>query len=211
MEFYDDTNFGFIPSQMDGTEWVFSSPSEMKLPKKYNYRPYLPNVIDQGSLSICVPCSCSAYLNWKQNLKDGVSVDNKVALMDIYSIKTNAGEGMSFKEALHYLRHEGVRSNAGVLKINSYGKIMNQFDLRYAIVMNGPCLAALPVYSDNCDFWNKKPGCSLMGYHAISIVGYDEEGFIIRNSWGRSFCDGGYTHIPLEEFDRILEAWTIID
>ena len=121
MQIYDDTNFGFVPSQMDGTEWVFSSPAGAKLPKKYTYRPYLPTVIDQGSLSICVPCSCSAYLNWKQNLKDGSAIDNKVALMDIYSIRTNPGDGMSFKEALHYLRHEGVRSKAGQLKINSYG------------------------------------------------------------------------------------------
>ena len=211
MQIYDDTNFGFVPSQMDGTEWVFSSPAGTKLPKKYTYRPYLPTVIDQGSLSICVPCSCSAYLNWKQNLKDGSAIDNKVALMDIYSIRTNPGDGMSFKEALHYLRHEGVRSKADQLKINSYGMIKNPFDLRAALVMNGPCLGALPVYSDNCDFWNKKPGQSLCGYHAISIVGYDEDGFIIRNSWGRSFCDQGYTHISHEDFGKLLELWTIID
>lgn len=211
MEFYDDTNFGFVPSVMDGTEWVFSAPAEITLPKKYTYRPYLPNVIDQGSLSICVPCSCSAYLNWKHNLKDGSAKDNKVALMDIYAIRTNDGEGMSFKEALHYLRHNGVRSNVGQLKINHYGKVMNMLSLKYAIVMNGPCLGALPVYSSDCDFWNKKGGNSLMGYHAISIVGYDEEGFIIRNSWGRSFCDQGYTTIPYEEFSKLLEAWTFID
>ena len=211
MELYSDTNFGFEPSVMDGTEWVFASPEEVKLPKKYSYRPYLPPVIDQGSLSICVPCSCSAYLNWKQNLNDGQPTDNKVAMLDIYSIRTNAGEGMSFKEALHYLRHEGVRSNAGILKINAYGKILNQIDLKYALVMNGPCLGALPVYSNTCDFWNKYQGQNLYGYHAISIVGYDEEGFIIRNSWGRGFCDLGYAKMSYEDFDKFLELWTFID
>jgi hypothetical protein len=212
MEINENTNFGFVPSVMDGTEWIFSSTPEMKLPTKYNYKAFLPTVIDQGSLSICVPCSCSAYLNWKANLAEGMNHrDNKVALMDIYGIKTNVGDGMSFKEALHYLRHEGVRSNIGLLKINSYGKITSPISLRYALIMNGPCLGALPVYSSDCDFWNKKPGQSLCGYHAISIVGYDEDGFIIRNSWGRSFCDDGYTHIPIEEFNKIIEAWTIID
>jgi C1A family cysteine protease len=50
-----------------------------------------------------------------------------------------------------------------------------------------------------------------MGYHAISIVGYDEEGFFIRNSWGSGFADRGYTHIKNNDMDKMLEMWTIID
>ena len=207
----ENTNFGFLPSVMDGTEWVFGAPSgEITLPKKYSYRKYLPDVLDQGTLSICVPCSCSAYLNWKENLKDGSHKDNKIALMDIYAVKTTEGDGMTFKEAFHFLRHGSVKSAAGNLHINSYGKVMNMLSLKYALLMNGPCFGALPVYSDDCDFWNKKSGYSLLGYHAISIVGYDETGFIIRNSWGKSFCDSGYTTLPYEEFSKIIEAWTIM-
>ena len=208
----EEMNFGYIPSVMDGTEWVFGAPpEESKFPSKYSYRKFLPTVLDQGSLSICVPCTCSAYLNWKENLKDGVGKDNKVALMDIYGIKTTDGDGMSFKEALHYLRHHGVRSNAGNLMIKSYAKVNSMISLKYALVMNGPCLGALAVYSDDCDFWNKKSGQRLMGYHAISIVGFNDDGFIIRNSWGTSFCDNGYTVIPYEEFNKFLELWTIMD
>ena len=205
-------NFGYVPSTMDGSEWIFGAPTtELQLPNKYTYRKFLPSVINQGELSICVPCSVSAYLNWKKNLETGEKKDNKVALMDIYNIKTNDGDGMTFKEALHYLRHHGVRSNAGTLGIHSYARVMSQLSLKYALVMNGPCLGALPVYSDDCDFWNKKSGQRLMGYHAISIVGYDEQGFIIRNSWGSGFCDKGYTLITYEEFNKLMEVWTIID
>ena len=212
MEFTENMNFGFVPTKMDGTEWIFSSPGDIKIPAKYNYRPYLPNVINQEALSICVPCAVSAYLNWKENLKDGVSRDNKIALMDIYDCKTNISEGMTYKEALQFLRHHGVRSDAGLLKINSYGRLKNQIDMMYAIVMNGPVLAAVPVYSSDCDFWKKKAGQRLLGYHAISVCGYDEDGFIIRNSWGRDFCDEGYTHLDVEDFNSsVLEAWTIID
>ena len=103
------TNFGFVPSVLDGTEWIFGTPEGVTLPKKYNYRQYLPEVINQGELSICVPCSVSAYLNWKENLKDGSNKDNKVALMDIYDIKTTEGDGMTFKEALQFLRHGAVK------------------------------------------------------------------------------------------------------
>ena len=207
----ENINFGFVPSVIDGTEWVFGAPENVSLPKKYNYRNYLPIVINQGSLSICVPCSVSAYLNWKENLKDGSNKDNKVALMDIYDVKTTDGDGMTFKDAFYFLRHGAVKSNAGLLSIGHYGKVGNFMSLKYAIVMNGPCFGALPVYSDDCDFWNKKPGYELLGYHAVSICGYDEEGFIIRNSWGKSFCDDGYTTIPYEEFNKFLELWTVID
>jgi hypothetical protein len=207
----ENRNFGFIPSKIDGSEIIFGAGIDMELPDKYSYENYLPGVINQGSLSICVPCSLSAYLNWKENLNDGSNKDNKVALMDIYKIRTNDGDGMTFKEGLGYLRHHGVKSSAGKLGIGHYGKINNMIDLRYALVMNGPCFGALPVYSDECSFWNKRPGDRLFGYHAISIVGYDDEGFIIRNSWGREFCRDGYTTIPYEDFNKLIEAWTIID
>lgn len=205
-------NFGYVPSVMDGSEWIFGVPmATLSLPKEYGYKRFLPNVIDQGNLSICVPCSVSAYLNWKKNLETGRKRDNKISLMEIYNIRTNNREGMTFKEALHYLRHNGVKSNAGVLKINSYGRVLNPIALKYALVMNGPCLGALPVYSNDCDFWNKKPGYQLLGYHAISICGYNNEGFIIRNSWGDNFCDRGYTVIPFDDFSKLIEVWTIIN
>ena len=203
--------FGFKPSQIDGTERIFSADETIELPDKYTYRPYLPQVLDQGDQSICVPCTVSAYLNWHENLKNGETKDNKISLFDIYKARTNKGEGMTYKDAFKFLRHNGVKSKAGVLKINAYGMIKDIENLRYALVMNGACCGALPVYNTCSDFWLKKPGDELMGYHAISIVGYDKEGFFIRNSWGSGFGDRGYTHIKNKDGDKMLEIWTIID
>lgn len=203
--------FGYVPSTLNGTEHIFGVSNAVDLPSEYTYRNFMAPIIDQGSLSICVPCSVSAYLNWRENLKDGSSKDNKVALMDIYGSKTNYGEGMTFKDAFHYLRHNGVKSNSGILGIDSYGMIKSLTDLKYAIVMNGPCVGALKVYSDRPKFWLKQAGDQYMGGHAISIVGYDKNGIIIRNSWGTAFGDMGYTHMPYDEFDNFLELWTVIN
>jgi hypothetical protein len=203
--------FGFKPSIIDGTERIFNTIDKIELPEKYTFKAYMPPVINQGEDSICVPCSVSTYLNWKENLKSGEVKDNKVSLFEIYDSRENDGEGMTFKDAFKYLKHKGVSSKAGKLKISAYGKINNPLALKYAIVMNGPCFGALPVYSDDYDFWNKKPGDRLLGYHAISIIGYDEEGFFIRNSWGTSFGDRGYTKIKNSELDEMLELWTIIE
>ena len=95
--------FGFKPSKIDGTERIFNGDEKIELPEKYTYRPYLPKVIDQGERSICVPCTISAYLNWRENLKDGVTKDNHISLDEIYDSRTNSGEGMTYKTAFKFL------------------------------------------------------------------------------------------------------------
>ena len=201
---------GCIPSQMDGTEKVFGVSELQTLPEVYSYKENMCPVLDQGSAQICVPCTVSSYLNWKENLKDGSNKDNNIKLYEIYKSRTNRGDGMTFKDALKFLNKEGVNSDAGLLKIKSYGRVMNPIILKAAIVINGPCFGALPVYSDKCDFWNNNFNDSFLGYHAIAIVGYNEEGFIIRNSWGKSICEKGYTVIPYDDYDKILELWTVM-
>jgi C1A family cysteine protease len=78
--------------------------------------------------------------------------------------------------------------------------------------MNGPCVGGLPVYDDAAwEFWKKKNGDSFLGGHAVSIVGYNEKGFIIRNSWGRSYAEKGYVLLPYDDILSFTELWTIID
>lgn len=205
-----DILLGCIPSTMDGSEKIFNGNEAITIPNSYSYVDVLPEVLDQGSEQICVPCTVSSFLNWRENLKDGNTKDNKVSLYEIYRSRTNNGEGMTYKDALNYLRKKGVRSDVGRLFITQYGRVMSSVMLKHAIIMNGPCFGALPVYSDRDKFWEKQRWDSFMGYHAIAIVGYNEEGFIIRNSWGASFGDNGYVTIPYNEFNELIEIWTIM-
>lgn len=204
-------NFGFKKSIIDGTEHIFGVSMNEALPKEYSYRKYLPDVLNQGDNPICVPCSLSAYINWNKNLSDGSSKDNKISYAEIYKSKTTNGDGMTFKEGLSYLLKHGVTTANGIFKIKSYAMLKGLIHLKTALVMNGPCLGALPVYNYSAKFWEKQYGDTLMGYHAISIVGYNLDGFIIRNSWGRTYADGGYTVIPFEEFNKFVEIWTIVE
>lgn len=202
---------GYRPSELDGSEHIYAFPKEsMNLPEKYSYRKFLPRVLNQGSRPICVPCSVSTYLNWRENLETGKKTNNNIDYEEIYSTKKIAGEGMTFKEAFSYLRHHGVSSSKGTLKIGAYAMVKSEFFLKAAIFMNGPCVGALPVYNGTDEFWVKRYGDTLQGYHAIAIVGFDEKGFIIRNSWGTSFGDKGYTTLPYDHLSRMLEIWTMI-
>ena len=202
--------FGFKNSKVDGTEFVFSAPESLPLPDEFTLVDFIPKAIDQGQYPTCVPCSLSVNINWKLNMSDGNNKnDNDV---DIFQIFDNGGddEGMTFKDAFRFLKQEGVDTNKGKFKINNYGMINNMLSLKYAIYFNGPCVGALPVYDTNVvDFWNKYNG-SFEGGHAIAIVGWNKDGFIIRNSWGRYYGDKGCSIIPYDDINYFLEIWTII-
>ena len=66
---------------------------------------------------------------------------------------------------------------------------------------------ALPVYSDNPDFWN---GYEYCGGHAIVCIGYDEEGFILLNSWGPKWGYNGKCILPYDQLNKLIECWGVI-
>lgn len=213
---------GFIPSEIDGSEIVYTPQEwkDFKLPAEYSFLKYLPPVTDQGREPICVPSSLSSWIGWKinSNLRAGDEVDNNIDLLGIYSggekyeevEEIRAAEGMSYKAALKYLIKEGVSTDVGNIKIKYYAMVKSHLQLRSAIFMNGPCFGALPVYNSGLnEFWKKGTG-DLEGYHAISIVGYTENGFIIRNSWGKSYGRDGYWEISYLDAQGFYELWTIL-
>ena len=207
-------NYGFVASKIDGSEQEFKEFEGFEIPKEYSYKKFLPDVINQGQKPICVPCSVSAYINWNKNLADGDNHrDNKIDLMQIFNSRSNrSNDGMSFKDAFYFLRHEGVKTESGVYKINRYAKIGSELALKQALIMNGPCVGGLPVYNDGkWEFWQKDSYSDYQGGHAISIVGYNKDGFIIRNSWGKNFGEKGYVLLEYNDFNYFTEIWTVIE
>lgn len=203
--------FGCVKSKLDGSEQVYGSNVPMSLPKKYSYVKQLPKVLDQGTKPICVPCSISCALNWMENVQNGVAkVDNKINLMEMYNrAESKCKDGMEIKDALRDLRKKGIDSEKGNVKIERYAMVGSKEHLKQALIANGPCVGALPVYNTNKeDFWYDDAS-SFKGGHAIAIVGYDENGFIIRNSWGESYGDKGYGLLPYEDIDKFYEIWTM--
>lgn len=185
--------YGLQKSKLDGTEFQYKRVTQV--PEQFKYK--MPPVLDQGNKPICVPCSVSAFLNWDTNLRDGNSTrDNNVDLMEIFNGGGGTSKGMSFKNALEYLK--------GKKRIAQYGMINSEIALKTAILLNGPCVGGL-VVRDNSkkNFWE---GDEIYGGHAVAIIGWTKEGFLIRNSWGRSY--GDYAVLP--NFMLFTELWTMI-
>lgn len=203
-------NSGFIPS-MDGTEDIYDNTIDeaIYLPSEFSYMKNITGVLNQGSKPICVPCSLSAYFEYKLSLETGEINNSKFKLLDIYNNRSEKTDGMQIKEAIEYVINTGAKYEGGIIKANKYYAIKSLLALKHAIVTNGPCIIGLPVYNTNSsEFWDACYG-NLIGYHAVAVVGYDKDGFIIRNSWGSGFGRKGYVHINNDDIKRATEIWTI--
>lgn len=207
---------GYKPSKLTGNEPVFTPTKNIKLPARYSYKNFLGKIMNQGDTYECVPYSIATHLNWNHNVdkKKELINDNKIVTRDIYNARRDKSkdDGMQIIDALNYLKSTGTRYAGGIMKIRNYAKVNSDLALKYALVMNGPCVAALRVYHYGTEFWNREyQGQEMLGGHAIAIVGYNDTGFIIRNSWGTSYGNRGYSTIKYEDFKKFLEIWTIFD
>ena len=69
-------------------------------------------------------------------------------------------------------------------RIKSYAQIHTIDELKHSLFVNGPCMIAFPVYHMEDDMWKPRDMQDIfLGGHAMTVVGYNNIGFIIRNSW----------------------------
>ena len=92
-------------------------------------------------------------------------------------------------------------------------------DLKTALYLHGPCIIGTLVYFPlNKRMWiptdPKNINTNLAGGHCMAVVGYNVNGFIIRNSWGSSWNPTntpdmiGHDYLPYEDFQYLTEAYS---
>lgn len=196
-------NTGFIASGYDPHDIIIDAPSE-NLPSEYSYDPYIRFVKDQGYTSMCVPYSISYAIELLNECNNRLI---KMDVEDIYNQRTNEGEGMMIREALSIMKNNGYKFDEGHDKILQYGRLTSERSIKWSLIANGPCIMALPVRSANSSFWR---GNEDRGGHAICCIGYNEYGFVLLNTWGRSWGEFGQCILPYDEINTIIECWGII-
>ena len=81
---------------------------------------------------------------------------------------------------------------------------------------NAPLLAGIPIFEnyresrDNGGFFPAPSGANLGG-HAIAIVGWTRDNWIIKNSWGEGWGDGGYCYWRIDQSYHIYSLWSFVD
>lgn len=93
-------------------------------------------------------------------------------------------------------------------KIKSYARTTDINTIKKALHDYGAVYVGFAVFSDfsyyKTGYYEHKSGYK-RGYHAVAIVGYDKEGWKVKNSWGTGWGDNGYFWIKYNQMDNDVE------
>ena len=84
---------------------------------------------------------------------------------------------------------------------------LNEVGALYASVLTHPGWFDVDAKAATIPIRPRKPAD---GGHAFAIVGYDRAGFLVRNSWGREWGDGGYATLTYEDWlENAMDCWVV--
>lgn len=204
---------------------------QFDFPETLDYRTELPPAWDQGMEGACSAFAAAGMKQW-QEFKDYGLLD-ELSKSFVYNLRSNKpSPGMFPRDTMSILQKYGIPRNSIFKKewdninkipksvieeaynhrIVGYARVSTIDGLKKSLYKNGPCYGAFPVYKTDTQFWKPSFGkTTIIGGHAVCIVGYNEKGFIIRNSWGASWGDNGHTYYSYEDWGSHMEIWSTID
>jgi len=174
---------------------------------------------NQGSCGSCVAHGTLATVESRVEIackNPNLNPDYSEAFLFYCGCGNCCGTGWNFAPALDYCKNTGVANEAdfpytagnqpckaGVpvqFKINAWTTALSTADRKNVLANKGPVVGGLAVFQD---FFNYTGGVykhttgNLAGYHAISVVGYDDaqQCWICKNSWGTSWGESGWFKI----------------
>ncbi len=140
------------------------------------------------------------YVSEGMKLKDGLRVIKTIG--DV-PYKDLPGNSYYRRAAKKVLKHPELKTLAARYRIKDYQKVKTLEEVKNALDTFGPLAAELKFYKR----FKVKQG--ILTYipsdkffkHAVLIIGYDDKGLIIQNSWGRTWGEQGKCTILYEDFD----------
>jgi hypothetical protein len=90
-------------------------------------------------------------------------------------------------------------------KIDSYIEIDSKSidEMKIALTNYGPCVIFYEHFNLSKYPWIPVAECKGNQFtHPISVVGYTNDSFILRNTWGADWADKGYTYMPFTDYTK---------
>ena len=220
---------GSLPSPTDLRDFrVSNSVTRVELPKEFRLNNY--DIKNQGNVNSCVAHTLSSMLE-RSGYKFSTGWIYGYRPDGYYQ-----GEGMYPREALNTLLKKGavkkedfdyniemndaktlVDNNIDKLEaladnyhITSYARLYTEKEIKsWMFIHNIGIPIAIATEDIKLDKDNiiQIPANYPNSGHAMLIVGWNETGFIVQNSWGKNWGDNGYAILPYEY--EIREAWGV--
>jgi C1A family cysteine protease len=226
-----------LVSPEDKRDYIFVGTTG-DLPAILDYRTDLRPIRNQGSQGTCYAQSAACIKEWHEyrdygflgqlspqffyNHRKNIYDDNGKNDSGMYSrdvMKLLTTVGICTEHTYPYGKIEdkkdileAVYNEAKSHLIKAYAKVSGLEKTKRSLYENGPCFITFPVYQYTSEFWKKTETKNKnVGGHAVVLVGYTEEGFIVRNSWGVNWGENGYGIYKYDDWGIHKEIWTIVD
>lgn len=229
-----------IQSPNDYRDWIYNSNidyNKNNLPIILDYRQELLSIRNQGDQGTCYAQSAACMKEWQEkrdyNLNEYLSPQFFYNNRDnLYDLDNNNNNGMFGRNVMKLLCDIGIcleksypygtienknkisnacYEEAKKHKIKGYARVNSLESLKYSLKYNGLCLIAFPIYNYTNQMWIQRRDDKFLGGHAMTVVGYLEDCFIIRNSWGNIWGDNGYCYYYFRDWGKHWEIWTTVD
>ena len=201
----------------------------LPLPDTLDLRPYLPPVRDQGNRGTCSAFAVSSCKEYEERVTDYFSPE----FIYFYRSGKPTGSTMSGLEALKilyntgivpdyqypYLSRDNLAQKPDIFLLTSasehlssgFAEVTTIHETKMALNQFGLCYIAFPVYSTRPHFWRRSgPQEPSNGGHALTIVGYTSDSFILRNSWGATWNGDGHIHYPFSDWPSHWEIYCLL-
>ena len=102
---------------------------------------------------------------------------------------------------------------AKVNKIKYFVRLYSKFEIKNALMKIGPVTMSMRITTDFYNMedstYKRTADAKHKGFHQMTVVGWDEEGFIVLNSWGSKFGSNGTFKLPYSEMRDCIEFWGV--
>jgi len=210
-------SLGKLKKRDDSRDLLFANylREEFKIPKKKLYtRTSLP-VLDQKDQPACV--GFSAALKKIEQERREHRTTYLFDGLDLYSYVAQPGGGAYLRDIAKHLKNIGAEYKERFYKIDAFASVVpiNFDSVRRAICLFGPCIIGIEVYTNffepNRQVLDTVSG-NYEGGHAIVLLGYSEDVFVLQNSWGQDWNENGLVKVKWNCFSQICdEIWTTVD
>ena len=227
---------GCLPSPEDKRDYTVEKVSLAEVPLPEEYIVSGMKILNQGAIGSCVAHACATSIGYGE-LQIGAESARDFSRGYIYGNRRETdyqGEGMNTRQALKQLYHcgdcelkdfpynetypsvkarieknkEELAEKASNFKILNYFRCYSDDETKRTIMSNGSAIIVIPIYSSfKGDCPMPSDADTYKGSHAMCVVGWDKTGWIIQNSWGKSWGKNGLLHLPYEY--PVTETWGI--